>query len=62
MEELKKIGEELRISAKVQESSTKQLNFVVNDFLSLAQLNNGKFRKDCSNFNVKETIAEVMMI
>lgn len=46
----------------VQECSTKLLNFYVNDFLSLAQIKNKKFRKDCSTFDVKECVQEVISI
>jgi len=30
--------------------------------LDFAQLKAGKFRKDCSNFNVKDSIEEIMSI
>mgnify|MGYP006107558917 CR=1 FL=1 len=43
-------------------SSTKILKFLVNDILDFSQLRAGKFRKDCGNFNIKESIEEVIMI
>jgi len=61
-EEIGSISEELDESCQIQLASTKLLNFCVGDMLSLAQINSRKFRKDCSNMNIKETIDEVMMI
>ena len=44
-------------------SSTKLLEFCVHDMLSLAQINNpGKFRKNCSVFNLKDAVKEIMDI
>jgi len=42
----------LKKSNKVQQSSTKLLNHTVNDLLTFAQINGGKFRKNLSNFNI----------
>lgn len=41
-------------SMKVQNSSTKMLTFLVNDILDFGQIKAGKFRKCCSNFDIKE--------
>ena len=50
-------------SLEIQMSSTKLLDYCVNDMLSLGQINNpGKFRKNCSNFNIEEAIKEIMEI
>ena len=49
-------------SIQVQASSTKLLNFLVNDMLDLSQMNSGKFRKNISNFNIKDAIAEIVNI
>ena len=49
-------------SVKIQMSSTKLLKFLVNDILDFSQLRAGKFRKDCGNFNLKESIEEIIMI
>lgn len=38
------------------------LNFYVNDILDLAMINNGKFRKNCSNFNAKDAVCEIISI
>jgi K+-sensing histidine kinase KdpD len=46
----------------VNDSSTKLLNYFVNDILSFAQISGGKFRKDVSTFNIKEAIQEVISI
>ena len=54
---------EIEESLEIQMSSTKLLDYTVNDMLSLGQLNTpGKFRKNCSNFNVQEAIKEIMEI
>ena len=54
---------EMEDSLKITLSSTKLLDFCVNDMLSLGQLKTpGKFRKNYSTFNVKETIKEIMDI
>jgi len=42
------------------ESSSKLLNFCVSDMLSLAQINNNKFRKNFSNFDIRKSVKEVM--
>ena len=34
----------------------------MNDILDFAQINSGKFRKDCRNINVKSSIEDVMLI
>ena len=43
-------------------SSTKLLNFCVNDMLSLAQLNSDKFRKELCNFDIRDAVNEIMTI
>ena len=43
-------------------SGEKILNFLVNDILDFAQLRNGKFRKNISNFNIKDSINEIKLI
>ena len=49
-------------SQKIQFSSTKLLSFYVNDILDFAQINAGRFRRDCHNMDIKQTIEEVMLI
>ena len=43
-------------------SSSKLLNFLVNDILDFSQLKSGKFRKDTSNFNIKDAVDEIVQI
>jgi signal transduction histidine kinase len=43
-------------------SSSKFLNFLVNDILDFSQLRSGKFRKDESSFNIKDAIEEILQI
>ena len=54
---------EMEESLETLSSSSKLLEFCVHDMLSLAQINNpGKFRKNCTLFNIKEAVREVMEI
>ena len=55
------LGELLECNEIIQASS-KLLNFFVNDMLCLAQIKEGKFRKDCSNFDIRDAIKEIMLI
>ena len=47
---------------EIQTTSCKLLNFFVKDLLSLSQINEGKFRKDLSNFDIRVAINEIMSI
>ena len=38
------------------------LNYFVNDMLTLAQIREGKFRQECSNFDIRIAIREIMLI
>jgi signal transduction histidine kinase len=38
------------------------MNFVVDDLLDFAQLNNEKFRKEIKEFDLREAIEEVISI
>ena len=60
--DMSKVIKEMKESCEVQLASTKLLNFYVGDMLSLAQIDSQKFRKDCSMFNIKKSIEEVMKI
>lgn len=66
MKKLKKKLKLMRVeqieSIKVQTSSTKLLNFLVNDMLDLSQMNSGKFRKNVLKFNIFEAITEIVNI
>lgn len=59
---LKRLQKEQLESTKMQMSSSKILNFLVNDILDFSQLKSGKFRKDNSNFNIKEAVEEIVQI
>ena len=48
--------------SSIQDSSSKIMNFVVDDLLDFAQLNNEKFRKDLKEFDIHEAIEEVINI
>lgn len=56
IQELKPILKSQLESVAVLSSSSNLLNFYVNDILDLALINNGKFRKNCSNFDVGDAI------
>jgi signal transduction histidine kinase len=43
-------------------SASKILNFLVNDILDFSQLRFGIFRKDIFNFNIKDSIEEIVHI
>ena len=59
---LQEVHNEQSESLKIQTSSTKILNFLVNDMLDFAQLRSGKFRRDLSSFNIKEAIQEIVNV
>ena len=59
---LKSIHQKYVHSVRIQTSSTKLLTYLVNDILDFGQLKAGKFRKDCLNFNLRESIEEIILI
>ena len=59
---IKTIAFDLKKSNNVQKASGKLLNHTVNDLLTFAQINGGKFRKNLSNFDIQKAIKEIMMI
>ena len=59
---LRKLSKKFRKSNTIQSASTKLLNFFVNDMLLLAQISEGKFRKECSNFDIRDAVKEIMLI
>lgn len=59
---LKKLQKKYQLSINIQQASTKLLNFFVNDMLVLSQIKEGKFRKECSNFDIREAVEEIMSI
>jgi len=54
--------EKLNDGMKVQESSSNLMSFLVQDMLDYSQIKAGKFRKQISAFNIRETIEKVMCI
>lgn len=62
VEALKPILLEQLESISVLSSSSNLLNFYVNDIIDLAMINNGKFRKNCANFSVRDAVEEVMAV
>ena len=61
-EKLYRAHKEMFESCDVLRSSSKLLNFCVDDMLSLSQIDSGKFRKNCHNIDIRDTIHEVMSI
>jgi len=61
-EQIKVIIHEQKECCNIQQSSTKLLNYFVNDILSFAQLESGKFRHDLSTFCIKDSIGEILQI
>lgn len=59
---LEKLHKELKQSIDIQSSSTKILQYLVNDTLDFGMLRAGKFRKNSFNFNVKEAVEEIMLV
>lgn len=59
---LTKLHNEQMDSININMSSSKILNFLVNDILDFSQLKYGIFRKDVFNFNIKDTIEEIIQI
>ena len=57
---LKRLQSEQLESIHIQMSSSKILNFLVNDILDFSQLRSGKFRKDISNFNIQDAVEEII--
>ena len=49
-------------STNIQNSGVKILNFLVNDMLDYAQLSAGNFRKSITEFNLLESIHEVIEV
>jgi len=52
----------MKLSLEIQLASTKLLIYLVNDLLSFAQISAGKFRKEISVMDVRQTVKEVMLI
>ena len=53
---------QMQDSVVIMQSSSKMLNYFVHDMLSLSQLNDDKFRKNISVFDLRTAVHEVMSI
>ena len=60
--EVLKFLTELDSTCDTLQSSSKLLNFCVEDILAMARINSNKFRKNCSNIDTKMAINEVMSL
>jgi signal transduction histidine kinase len=56
------VQEQLELGLQIQDSSSKIMKSLVGDLLDFAQLSNGKFRKVEEQFNIRQTINEVIKI
>eukprot|EP00356_Strombidium_inclinatum_P015900 CAMPEP_0170509730 /NCGR_PEP_ID=MMETSP0208-20121228/65373_1 /TAXON_ID=197538 /ORGANISM="Strombidium inclinatum, Strain S3" /LENGTH=75 /DNA_ID=CAMNT_0010793117 /DNA_START=1359 /DNA_END=1586 /DNA_ORIENTATION=- len=56
------IMDRLSDSLKVQDSSSRLMSFLVQDFLDYAQIKSGKFRVNVKPFDVTETVEKVISI
>ena len=56
VQKVKQIFDDLTEGTVIQESSTKLMQYVVQDFLDYSQIKAGKFRKNIKAFNVRETV------
>ena len=52
----------LEKSVKVQQNSSDLMTYLVQDLLDFAQLKSGKFRKNISKFNIRDTVEKVITI
>ena len=57
-----KILASLEKSVKVQQNSSDLMTYLVQDLLDFAQLKSGKFRKNISKFNIRDTVDKVITI
>ena len=53
---------QLEKGQKVQESSIKLMEHLIQDLLDYAQIKSGQFRMNLSNFNLKNSITDVCQI
>lgn len=56
------LSSELSKTHQIMHSSTKLLNFVVNDMLAYAEINRGRFRQNLSSFNIQQAVEEVYRV
>ena len=56
------IVDELEKGQSVQEASIKLMEHLIQDLLDYAQIKSGKFRMNLTNFNIKKSILDVLLI
>ena len=56
------IIEELDKGLAIQESSSELMSSLIQDLLDYAQIKAGKFRKNITKFNIRDTVEKVMSI
>ena len=59
---LKNHVDQLVENLQIQQSSSKVMDFCVNDMISFAQINSNNFRKNSRNIDIKKSIEEIIMI
>jgi signal transduction histidine kinase len=60
--ESEKILLELNDGLDIQESSSNLMSSMIQDLLDYSQIRAGKFRKNISSFNIRDTVNQVMKI
>ena len=62
VEKLKDFHKKASKSLKIQTSSCKLLKFLVSDILDFSRMKQNKFRKEIKEFNVQESVQEILEI
>ena len=62
LESLQRIKKDMQYSNQIQITSSKLLQFNVEDILGIAQIKAGKFTKKNNKFNIKKAIEEVIQV
>ena len=62
LDKISEISKSLHSGLKIQQSSANIMTFIVQDLLDYAQIKAGKFRKNITSFNIKDSIEKVMCI
>ena len=62
LKRLIKYLQKMEESIETQESSANLMVFMVHDFLDLAQIKKGKFRKNIARLNIRDLVQKVMDI
>ena len=56
------ISKKLKTGQKVSKSAASLIQYMIQDLLDYSQINQGKFRKNMTNFNIIDTLKEVISI